>query len=288
MAYRITTETTCDMPVSFYTQNRIHAFGLSYRLADGREFAEGTAESLPIGEFYHYLREGGMASTAQLNAFQFVEAVEPMLAAGEDILHLGFSGGLSGTVNSCRQGAAELAEKYPDRKIIVVDSLCASMGEGLLLTYALRNQQAGMSIEDNAAWLEENKLHLAHWFTVDDLMFLHRGGRVSKTSAVLGGLIGIKPILHVDDEGHLVMVSKKRGRKASIEELAAQLKATLKGDLTQPIYISHGDCAADAEMLADILKAAGATDITIHTIGTVIGSHSGPGTLALFFLADKR
>lgn len=288
MAYRITTETTCDMPVAFYKENNIPTLGLSYRLADGREFAEGTAESLPVGEFYNYLREGGMASTTQLNAFQFVEAVEPILAGGEDVLHVGFSGGLSGTVNSCRQGAAELAEKYPDRKILIVDSLCASMGEGLLVTYALRNQQDGMSIEDNAAWLEDHKLNLAHWFTVDDLMFLHRGGRVSKTSAVLGGLIGIKPILHVDDEGHLVMVSKKRGRKAAIEELANQLKATLQGDITQPIYISHGDCQADAETLAGILKAAGATDITIHPVGTVIGSHAGPGVLALFFLADKR
>ena len=288
MSYRITTESTCDMPWEYYLQNNVHVLGLTYRLADGREFTEGSADSLSTEEFYRYLREGGNASTAQLNTFAFVEAVEPILAAGEDVLHVGFSGGLSGTVNSCRQAIEELKEKYPERTVVVADTLCASMGEGLILTYAVRNQQNGMTLEENAAWLENNKLQIAHWFTVDDLMFLHRGGRVSKSSAVLGGLIGIKPILHVDDEGHLVMVTKKRGRKAAIAELANRLKETLQGDITQPIYISHGDCLQDAEELADILRSFGATDITISLIGTVIGSHSGPGTLALFFLGNKR
>ena len=288
MSYRITTESTCDMPWDFYANNGVTVLGLKYTLADGREFTEGSEDSLTIPEFYQYLREGGSASTTQLNAYDFAEAVEPFLAAGEDILHVGFSGGLSGTVNSCRQAIDDLKEKYPERSVIVVDSLCASMGEGLLLTYAIRNRDAGMSLQENAAWLDENKWNIAHWFTVDDLMFLHRGGRVSKSSAVLGGLIGIKPILHVDDEGHLVMVAKKRGRKAAVVELADRLQEGLQGEMSQPIYISHGDCAADAEALAELLRERGATNIACAPIGTVIGSHSGPGTLALFFLTDKR
>lgn len=290
MSYRITTDTTCDLPVSFYKEHNIPIVGLSYRLQSGEEYTEGSANDMPIKEFYDYLRNGGMATTMQVNAWQFVETMEPIVAGGEDILHIAFSGGLSGTCNSCAQGANELMEKYPERRIVVVDSLCASLGEGLLVAYALRNQQNGMSMDENAAWLKENIPHLAHWFTVNDLMFLHRGGRVSKTSAVLGGLIGIKPILHVDDEGHLVLVSKKRGRKASIEELANKAMTTCIGDLKdQPVFISHGDCEDEANLLADMLREkAGVTDIIINPVGTVIGSHAGPGVLAIFFLGHER
>ncbi|MBQ3133347.1 MAG: DegV family protein [Clostridia bacterium] len=290
MNYRITTDTTCDLPVSFYTDHRMPLLGLTCRLDTGREFTEGAADSMPLKEFYQYLRDGGSASTMQMNAWQFCEAIEPLVAAGEDVLHIAFSGGLSGTYQSCVQGAVELREKYPDRRIEVVDSLCASMGEALLVTYALHNQQNGMSLDENLQWLEENKLNLAHWFTVDDLMFLHRGGRVSKSSAILGSLIGIKPILHVDDEGHLILVGKKRGRKASIEELANRAINSCLGELKdQPVFICHGDCEDDANTLADMLRErAGVENIVIQPIGTVIGSHSGPGTLAVFFMADKR
>lgn len=290
MSYRITTDTTCDLPASFYKEHNIPIVGLSYRLQSGEEYTEGTENNLGIKEFYDYLRNGGMASTMQANAWQFVETMEPIVAGGEDILHIAFSSGLSGTCNSCTQGAAELMEKYPERRIVVVDSLCASLGEGLLVAYALHNQKKGMSLDENVAWLNANILHLAHWFTVDDLMFLHRGGRVSKTSAVLGGLIGIKPILHVDNEGHLILVSKKRGRKASIEELANKAMTTCIGELKdQPVFICHGDCEEEAQQLADILREkAGVTEILINPVGTVIGSHAGPGVLAVFFLGHER
>lgn len=178
----------------------------------------------------------------QVNTYEFIDFAEPFLAAGEDVLHIAFSSGLSGTYESCARGAEELRAKYPDRKIVVVDSLAASMGEGLLVYYADENRKAGMSLDDNAKWLEENKLHLCHWFTVDDLMHLHRGGRVSKTSAVFGSLLGIKPVLHVDDEGHLILMSKVRGRDASLKALVGKMKETALSNVRdQMVFISHGD-----------------------------------------------
>ena len=289
MSYRITTDSTCDMSPDYYREEEVAVIGLSYQI-DGKEYREGADDALPIQEFYARLRAGSFSTTMQVNSYDFMEFAEPYLQNGEDILHLCFSSGLSGTYESVVRGADELRQKYPDRKIVVVDSLAASMGEGLLLYYAVEHRKAGMTLEENAKWLEENKLHLCHWFTVDDLMHLHRGGRVSKTSAVFGSLLGIKPVLHVDDEGHLILMSKSRGRVASMEALAAKMKETVHADVAdQMIFISHGDCLEDAQKLAEIVKkTTGATKIQIHEIGTVIGSHSGPGTLALFFLGSHR
>ncbi len=289
MSYRITTDSTCDLPPEFYRERGIAYIGLSFQL-DGKEYKEGSETGITSKEFYDQLRAGKESSTMQVNTFEFTSFIEPFLAAGEDVLHIAFSSGLSGTYDSCRRGVEELKEKYPDRTVIVVDSLCASMGEGLLVYYADENRKKGMSLEDNAAWLEENKLHLCHWFTVDDLMFLHRGGRVNKASAVFGSLLGIKPVLHVDDEGHLILVSKARGRVGSIDALVQRLKESANPDIRdQMVYISHGDCLNDAQLLADKLrKAVGIKNIVISDIGAVIGSHSGPGTLALFFMGKQR
>ena len=289
MSYRITTDSTCDLPQEFYRERGIAYIGLSFQL-DGKEYKEGPETGITSKEFYDQLRAGKESSTMQVNTFEFTSFIEPFLAAGEDVLHIAFSSGLSGTYDSCRRGVEELKEKYPDRTVIVVDSLCASMGEGLLVYYADENRKKGMSLEDNAAWLEENKLHLCHWFTVDDLMFLHRGGRVNKASAVFGSLLGIKPVLHVDDEGHLILVSKARGRVGSIDALVQRLKESANPDIRdQMVYISHGDCLDDAQLLADKLrKAVGIKNIVISDIGAVIGSHSGPGTLALFFMGKQR
>lgn len=289
MSYRITTDSTCDLPQSFYDERGIDYVGLSFILA-GEEYQEGPDLKLTPKEFYDELRHGGSSSTQQVNAFQFKAFVEPFLQAGEDVLHIAFSSGLSGTYASCVQGAEELREQYPDRKLIVIDSLAASMGEGLLVYYADENRKAGLSIEENAQWLLDNRLHLCHWFTVDDLMFLHRGGRVSKASAILGSMVGIKPVLHVDDEGHLILMSKSRGRQSSLQALANKMKETATGDLSeQMVFISHGDCKEDAEKLATMLKKEfGIHKFLIHTIGAVIGSHSGPGTVALFFLGSHR
>lgn len=289
MSYRITTDSTCDLPQSFYAERDISYVGLQF-LLDGREYQESPDLTLTSKAFYDELRAGRSSSTQQVNAFQFKEFVEPFLKAGEDVLHVAFSSGLSGTYASCVQGAEELREQYPDRKLIVVDSLAASMGEGLLVYYADENRRAGMSIEDNEKWLLDNRLHLCHWFTVDDLMHLHRGGRVSKASAIIGSMVGIKPVLHVDDDGHLILMSKSRGRQSSLQALVNKMKETAIGDVSeQMVFISHGDCQADAEKVADLLRQTlGVHKFMIHTIGAVIGSHSGPGTVALFFLGDHR
>ena len=289
MSYHITTDSTSDLPLEYYKENDVACIGMKFRLGD-KDYAEGPDLTLTPHEFYDALRAGIPSSTVQVNTFEFVEFAEPILAAGDDLLHVAFSSGLSGTYDSYVRGAQELAQKYPERKIVVVDSRAASMGEGLLVYYAVENRRSGMSLEDNARWLEDNKLHLCHWFTVDDLMHLHRGGRVSKTSAVFGSMLSIKPVLHVDDEGHLILVSKSRGRQASLQALADRMKATVFENVReQMIFISHGDCPEDAEKLADILrKTFGVTKIMIHSIGAVIGSHSGPGTVALFFLGSQR
>jgi DegV family protein with EDD domain len=263
--------------------------GLSF-LLDGQEYKEGFDLKLTTKEFYDQLRAGKQSSTMQVNTYEFTEFAEPFLAAGEDVLHVAFSSGLSGTFDSCNRGAEELRAKYPDRNIIVVDSLCASMGEGLLTYYADENRKAGMSLTDNAAWLESNKLNFCHWFTVNDLMHLHRGGRVSKTSAIMGSILGIKPVLHVDDDGHLILMTKVRGRGASIDALVNKLKETAHDNIAdQMVFISHGDCIEEAELLAEKLKkTVGIKKFMISDIGAVIGSHSGPGTIALFFMGSKR
>ncbi len=289
MSYRITTESTADLPYSYYTERGIDCIGLAFVFND-TEYIEGPDQAMPASEVYARMRNKERCTTNQANAFRFVEFFEPFLQAGEDVLHVGFSSGLSGTYQSCLQAAEELRERYPERQIAVVDSLCASLGQGLLLHLAANNRDNGMSLADNAKWLEEHKGNIAHWFTVDDLMFLHRGGRVPKTSAIVGSLLGIKPILHVDDEGHLVAMNKVRGRDASLKELAARMKATMtESPEAATVFISHGDCEADADKLAAIIrKEIGAEVQIINCLGSVIGSHAGPGTVALFFLANER
>ena len=288
MSYRITTDSTADLPQEFLNERGIAYVGLAFQIG-GEEYREGPDLKMTSKEFYDQLRAGTPASTVQVNTYEFIDFAEPFLAAGEDVLHIAFSSGLSGTYESCARGAEELRAKYPERKIVVVDSLAASMGEGLLVYYADENRKAGMSLDDNAKWLEENKLHLCHWFTVDDLMHLHRGGRVSRTSAVFGSLLGIKPVLHVDDEGHLINISKARGRNASLKALVDKMEKTVTEEGKKTVFISHGDCLKDAELVADMVRERfGTEDIHINYVGPVIGAHSGPGTLALFYLGTVR
>ncbi|MBQ2893545.1 MAG: DegV family protein [Oscillospiraceae bacterium] len=242
-----------------------------------------------VREFYDGLRSGEAATTSAINPTGWAEKIEPILAGGQDVLVIGFSSGLSTTYQSAVIAAEELKEKYPNRKIRVVDSLCASLGQGLLVWYACKKRDAGMSLDELADWLEENKFRLCHWFTVDDLMYLKRGGRVSAATALVGTMLQIKPVLHVDNEGHLINVSKARGRKASIEALAKKLgELGLEGE-NSTVFISHGDCIDDARYLEAILKEKyGVKEVIIGYVGAVIGSHSGPGTLALFFLGHNR
>ena len=209
--------------------------------------------------------------------------------AGQDVLFLIFSSGLSGSFNSSRLAAEELRQKYPERAVRTVDSLAASMGEGLLVYHAAMRRIAGASLNEVADWVEENRNRLCHWFTVDDLHFLHRGGRVSGAAAVMGTMLGIKPVLHVDDEGHLIPMEKVRGRRQSLDTLVKHLESTIAEGENETIFLSHGDCAEDAAYVAKKLRGRfGIAHIETNYIGPVIGSHSGPGTVALFWLGSHK
>ena len=286
MSYQIITDSCCDLPREVASQLDIHCVPLTLMFRN-RIWEDTTDEGLKA--VYDGLRTGESATTAAANPENWKEAMEPILAQGKDLLVLAFSSGLSTTYQSAAIAAADLQEAYPQRQIKVVDTLCASMGQGLLVWYACKKQREGQSLEEVWQWCENNKLHLCHWFTVDDLMFLKRGGRVSAATAVLGTMLNIKPVMHVDDEGHLIKVSTARGRKASIEALAAKLAATGLPGENETVFISHGDCQEEAEYLAARLKEkCGVKEVIIGYVGAVIGSHSGPGTMALFFLGNKR
>ena len=284
--YKIITDSCCDFPVDTYGQLDLAYVPLSLEFR-GSVSQDRNDDSLK--ELYDGMRAGESAKTSAVNPDNWAKTMEPWLQKGMDVLVLAFSSGLSTTYQSAVIAAQEMMEKYPERTVRVVDTLCASLGQGLLVWYVCKQRDNGATLEEAAAWAEENKLHLCHWFTVDDLMHLKRGGRVSAATALVGTMLQIKPVLHVDDEGHLINVSKARGRKASIEALAKKA-GELGGNYdNSTIFLSHGDCREDAEYLAQLLKEKyGVKEVFISYVGSVIGSHSGPGTLALFFLGDHR
>lgn len=287
--FRLLTDSTADLPASLVEELDLQVYPMAFVLEEKayRDYPDG--RELDIHAFYESLRHGKMSSSSQINQQQMVDWVSPFLENGEDVLYLAFSSGLSGTYQSARLAQEELRERFPDRTFTVVDSLCASMGEGLLAYYAATMRQQGCTLEETAAWLEENKLKLCHWFTVDDLHHLKRGGRVSPATAVVGTMLNIKPVLHVDDDGHLIPMEKVRGRRQSLEALVRHMKETIENPEEQMIFISHGDCPQDAEYVAGrIRETMTVRDIRIHTIGPVIGTHSGPGTVAVFFLGSHR
>ena len=264
------------LPLSFTMRNK------TYRnWPDNRE--------IDPKDFYRQLREGEMATTSAVNVSDFTETIEPHLKEGRDVLVVAFSSGLSATCHSAQIAAQELSEQYPERKVYVVDSLCASLGQGLLVWYAARMKNEGRGIGAVRDWLEENKLHLCHWFTVDDLHFLKRGGRISSATAVLGTMLSIKPVMHVDDEGHLTKVGTARGRNASLKALVGHMAETAIDPAGQTVFISHGDCEGDANRVAeDVKRRFGVQTVVLNNVGPVIGAHSGPGTVALFFLGRHR
>ena len=284
--YQIITDSGCDLSQSLLDTLGVKSVPL-YVNFRGAEQPDSVDEG--IKELYDGLRGGEKATTSAVNPDRWAAMIEPSLAEGKDAVVIVFSSGLSTTYQSAVIAGQELTEKYPDRKVYVVDSLCASLGQGLLVWYACRKRDEGMSAPELAKWLEENRRNLCHWFTVDDLMYLKRGGRVSAVTAVVGTMLSIKPVLHVDDEGHLINVSKARGRKASILALANKLKELGDGFDNSTVFISHGDCQEDAQYLAEKLKAEyGVKEVVIGYVGAVIGSHAGPGTLAFFFLGKHR
>ena len=285
--YRIFTDSACDIKPELLAEWGVLYKELTFRFDDAE--TEYSNSDMPTADFYQKMRDGGVAKTAAVNVDAFANAFEDCLKEGFDILYLGFSSGLSTTFNSGRLAALQLAESYPDRKITVIDTLAASAGEGMLVYLAVQKQQEGASIDEVASYIESIKLNLCHWCTVDDLVYLKRGGRVSPTAAFFGNMLGIKPVMHVDNDGHLIPVSKIRGRKMSIKEMADQYTNTAIDPSAGPVFISHGDCIKDAEGLASILKDRHGVNVEIITdVGPVIGAHSGPGTLALFFLGNQR
>ena len=284
--YVITVNSTVDLPKEGLKERHVPVVPLIYTI-DGTTYTD--MEGLSAKEFFAKLREGKMSVTSQVNPEEAVEALEPYVKEGKDILHLGFSSGLSGTLNSMRIGAQMLEEKYPGSKVIVIDTLCACLGEGLLLYYALKEKAKGKTIEEVAQWVEDNKLHICHNVTVDDLNHLHRGGRVSKTTAVIGTIVQIKPIIHMDNEGKLQVIGKERGRKKSLNkivDMAVEQSEDWENDI---VMITHGDCIEDAEYVAKLVREKmGIENILINNIGTVIGSHTGPGVVAVFCMGNKR
>lgn len=287
--YVILTDSSADLGADLAKDLDVNILPLSYVMEGVNYQNFPDHREMDSHAFYEKLRNGGVSTTAAVNMGQFVEAMEPILKDGKDVLILAFSSGLSASCNSARLAAQELGPKYPERKIFVVDTLCASLGQGLIVWYAVQHQRAGESIEQVRDWVEENKLHICHWFTVTDLMYLKRGGRLSAATVLLGTMLSIKPVLHVDDEGHLINVSKARGRKASLVALAEKLAETAIDPQNHRIFISHGDCLDDAKFLADeITKRTGATDFYFNEIGPVIGSHTGADVVALFFVGKER
>ncbi len=284
--YIITVNSTVDTGKEWLEERNVPVIPLKYTI-DGQEYTD--MYGLSDKEFFQKLREGKMSVTSQINPEEAKEMLEPYVKEGKDVLHLAFSSALSGTCNSMKIAAEELQEEYPEAKVIVVDTLCACMGEAMLLYYALKQKEAGKTIEEVAQWVEENKLHVCHNVTVDDLFHLHRGGRISKTAAVLGTMVKVKPIIHMDDNGALQVIGKERGRKKSLHKIVDMAVERSEGWDNEIIMITHGDCLEDAEYVAKLVREKmGVENVFIHNIGTVIGSHTGPGVVATFCMGNKR
>ncbi len=283
----ITTDINGDVPKEMLEKYGIRTMELHYTL-DGEEYS-GTDPSITPAEFYDKMRNGSMPQTMQVNPAQARETFEQAIKEGYDILHIGFATALSGSTGSAMIAAQELQEEYPDAKIIVIDSASASLGQALLIHKAAMMKEEGKSIDEVAAWVEENKTHVCHFFTVDDLNHLARGGRLKKSQAVLGTMMNVKPILYLDDSGSLLPLSKTRGRKQSLNALVQNMKEHVGDYQNDIIYISHGDCLDDVEFVkAAVEKEFGPKEFVVNYIGPTIGAHSGPATLALFFLGEKR
>ena len=287
--YVLLTDSSADLTDALVKELGVEVLPLSFTMRNKTYRNWPDNREIDPKDFYRQLREGEMATTSAVTVSDFTETREPHLKEGRDVLVVAFSSGLSATCHSAQIAAQELSEQYPERKVYVVDSLCASLGQGLLVWYAARMKNEGRGIGAVRDWLEENKLHLCHWFTVDTLFFRTPGGRVSAATALAGSALGIKPVLHVDNEGHLINVSKARGRKNSILALVDRMERSAIEPEKQTVFISHGDCLADAEFLAqEVRRRLHVPRIEINYVGPVIGAHSGPGTLALFFLGTAR
>lgn len=286
--FKIITDSTADLPMEYLKEHNVECLNLSY-IVDGETYGHG--KELPYKEFYNMMRQGKMPTTSQVNPEEAKECFENAMKQNHEILCLAFSSGLSGTYNSMRMAAEEVMEEHPDCKILVIDTLCASLGEGLLVYKAVTLRDEGKTIEEVAEWINTHIQNIIHIFTVDDLFHLHRGGRVSKATAVMGTLAGIKPILHVDQEGHLTALSKVRGRKKSLQALVDYMAEKMGSFASENdmVFISHGDDLESAEFVRDCIKERfGIENFLINNVGPTIGSHAGPGTVSVFFIGETR
>lgn len=286
--FKLITDSTSDLPKEYLKEHNIGCINLSYIL-DGVTY--GQDRELPPKEFFDMMRDGKMPTTSQVNPDEAKAFLEKAVETDREILFLAFSSGLSGSCSSIALAAQQVMDERPDCRIVVIDTLCASLGEGLLVHKAVELRDAGWSLDETADWVRENLLHMVHVFTVDDLFHLYRGGRVSKTTAVIGTLAGIKPILHVDNEGHLININKVRGRKKSLMSMVEYMeeKTAGYGPGNDMVMISHGDAQEDAVFLRDqIRERFGIENFLIHSLGPVIGAHTGPGLIALFFMGNSR
>lgn len=284
----IFTDSCCDLPISFISENNIEVMYSRVNIK-GEDIPDDLGKSIANKDFYKLIREGEVPTTSQVNVSTFEEGFRKFSKEGYSIIYVGFSSALSGSVNSARIARDIILDEIKDVDITIIDSKSASMGLGLIVYYASNMIKEGKSKDEIVRWVEENKLKINHWFTVDDLNHLKRGGRVSSTAAVVGTMLNIKPILHVNNEGKLIPLLKVKGRKKSIRTLQEKLKERIVNPEEQVVFISHGDCLEDAEHLRDlILKEVKVKDIIINNIGPAVGSHSGPGTVALFFVGNDR
>lgn len=290
--YKITCCSTADMPASYFEERNLPYVCFQYRM-DGVEYPDDLGKTMPFAEFYDRISKGAEPTTAQVNAQQYMDFFEPILKEGKDILHFTLSGGISGSVNSANIAKTQMEEKYPERKIIVIDSLAASSGFGMLVDAALDKQEEGLSLEENAAWAEENKNKLHHWFFSTDLTSFIRGGRISKVSGFVGQALNICPLMNVNAEGKLIPRNKYRGKKQVIREMVKRMEEHAQGGLSYngKCFMSCSACEEDARKVADMIEEKFPNlngKVRINSIGTVIGAHTGPGTVALFFWGDER
>ena len=285
--YCLMTDSCCDLSAELADELGVRVLPLSFVMEEREYFNYPDGRDIRPEVFYEKLRAGSMGTTSAVSVGAFREAMAKEAAAGRDVLRICFSSALSATCQSACIAAGEVMDAFPGRTVAVVDSLCASLGQGMLVYLAARERAKGRTLEQVRAYAEETKGAVAHWFTVDDLHHLKRGGRVSAATALVGTMLQIKPVLHVDDAGRLINVDKTRGRKAAIRALLQRMEETALSET--PVFISHGDCAGEAEELAAAIRERFlGVEPVINFVGPVIGSHSGPGTVALFFLAKRR
>lgn len=284
----IITDSCSDLPLEYVRKRDLPILSFTFNYM-GEDRKDDLGQTLSYTDFYNGIREGHMSTTSQVNSHTYVDFFRPYVELGKPIIYMCFSSALSGSYNNAVMARQMLLEEYPEASISIIDTLSASMGQGLLVHLALELRDQGFGYKEIIEWIENNKRRLAHWFTVDDLEHLRRGGRLSGAAAFIGSILSIKPILHVDSEGRLVPVSKVKGRKKSLKSLLEKMQETAVNPEQQTIFISHGDAPEDANYLADMLRdQLGVKNILINHIGPVIGSHSGPGTVALFFFATQR